>query len=180
MLIALRDSPAACGTLGLDARWFRVGLFALSAGVAGLAGALYAGLRGTIGASDFQFFSSLPLLLLVVVFGVTSVTGAVMGGVGLMMLNGADPQTQALLFVIIGFGAVFAGRDPNGLANLLFRVGRLVQGHVGQRLLASLPDLPGRGGGGDGDQPVEDAGIEVVDVRPVAPTDREEPAHATP
>ena len=45
MLIALRDSPAACGTLGLDARWFRVGLFGLSAGMAGLAGALYAGLR---------------------------------------------------------------------------------------------------------------------------------------
>jgi branched-chain amino acid transport system permease protein len=178
MLIALRDSPAACGTLGLDARWFRVGLFALSAGVAGLAGALYAGLRGTIGASDFQFFSSLPLLLLVVVFGVTSVTGAVMGGVGLMLLNGADPSTQALLFVIIGFGAVFAGRDPNGLANLLFRGGRLVQDRLTQRVLASLPDLPGRG---RGDADVTEAGLEVVEGEPLAPTTREGvPSHATP
>ena len=38
LLIAMRDSPAACGTLGLDMRWFRVALFGLSAGMAGLAG----------------------------------------------------------------------------------------------------------------------------------------------
>ena len=86
MLIAMRDSPAACGTLGLDMRWFRVGLFAASAGIAGLAGALLAGLRGLIGEADFIFFNSLPLLLLAVVFGVTSVTGAVLGGIGLMLL----------------------------------------------------------------------------------------------
>ncbi len=117
-----------------------------------------------------------------VVFGVTSVSGAVMGGLGLMLLNSADPQTQALLFVIIGFGAVFAGRDPNGLANLMFRGGRLVQDRIVRRLKASLPDLPGRGQSGDGG---DDAGIEVVEVtadeRPLAPADRGEvPAHATP
>ena len=54
VLIAMRDSPAACGTLGLNMRWFRVGLFGLSAGMAGLAGALFAGLRQTISATDFQ------------------------------------------------------------------------------------------------------------------------------
>src|SRR3546814_19057207 len=72
VLIAMRDSPSACSTLGLDMRWFRVGLFAMSAGMAGIAGALFAGLRGTIGATDFQFFNSLPLLLLLVVFGMRS------------------------------------------------------------------------------------------------------------
>src|SRR3546814_13974705 len=82
----MRDSPSACSTLGLDMRWFRVGLFAMSAGMAGIAGALFAGLRGTIGATDFQFFNSLPLLLLLVVFGMTSVTGARLGAVGLMLL----------------------------------------------------------------------------------------------
>ena len=58
LLVAMRDSPAACGTLGLDLRWARVALFGLSAGVAGLAGALFAGLRGTIGAADFQYFTA--------------------------------------------------------------------------------------------------------------------------
>jgi branched-chain amino acid transport system permease protein len=127
LLVAMRDSPAACGTLGLDLRWFRVGLFGLSAAMAGLAGALFAGLRGTIGAADFQYFNSLPLLLLAVVFGVTSVTGAALGGIGLMLLpvlQSDHPSLAGLIFAVIGFGAVALGRDPNGLANLAFTVGR--------------------------------------------------------
>jgi len=133
MLIAMRDSPSACGTLGLDMRWFRVGLFGLSAAMAGLAGGLFAGLRGTIGAADFQFFNSLPLLLLAVVFGVTSVTGATLGGVGLMLLpvlQSSRPEYAGLMFAVIGFGAVALGRDPNGLSNLLFMLGRKVKGWV--------------------------------------------------
>jgi len=127
LLIAMRDSPAACGTLGLDMRWFRVALFGLTAGMAGLAGALFAGLRGTIGATDFQLLASLPLLLLAVVFGVTSVTGAALGGIGLMLLpvlQSSRPELAGLMFAVLGFGAVFLGRDPNGLANLLFGLGR--------------------------------------------------------
>ncbi|WP_232678215.1 ABC transporter permease [Nocardioides sp. R-C-SC26] len=148
MLVALRDSPAACGTLGLDARWFRVGLFGISAAVAGLAGALFAGLRGTIGAADFQYFNSLPLLLLAVVFGVTSVTGAALGGIGLMLLPVLQAEEVAgvslggLMFVIIGFGAVFAGRDPNGLANLLFKIGRWGQ----RRIVARVDEATGGSG----------------------------------
>ncbi len=88
ILVAVRDSPAAAGTLGIDMRWLRVGLFAASAGIAGLAGALFAGLRGTIVAFDFQFFASLLLLLMAVVWGVTSVTGAALGGIFLMYLPG--------------------------------------------------------------------------------------------
>lgn len=163
MLIAMRDSPAACGTLGLDMRWFRVGLFGMSAGIAGLAGALFAGLRGTIGSADFQSFNSLPLLLLAVVFGVTSVTGAVLGGTGLMLLpvlSSGDPQLGGLLFALIGFGAVFAGRDPNGLANLIFRGGHLIESRVAPQVMSRLPDLPGRRRADGADIP-NDGSVEV-------------------
>jgi branched-chain amino acid transport system permease protein len=141
ILIAMRDSPAACGTLGLNMRWFRVGLFGMSAGMAGLAGALFAGLRQTISATDFQLLSSLPLLLLAVVCGVTSVTGAAIGGVFFMMLpvlQSNYPGLAGLAFVVIGFGAVALGRDPNGLANLLFALGRKVEA----RLAPALPSFP--------------------------------------
>ena len=145
LLIAMRDSPAACGTLGLDLRWFRVGLFGLSAGMAGLAGALFAGLRGTIGAADFQLFNSLPLLLLAVVFGVTSVTGAALGGIGLMLLpvlQSSRPELAGLVFAVLGFGAVALGRDPNGLANLLFGLGRRLDHHFGDAVRRAVPVLP--------------------------------------
>lgn len=133
ILIAMRDSPSGCGTLGLDLRWFRVGLFSLSAGMAGLAGGLFAGLRGTVGAADFLYFQSLLVLLLAVVFGVTSVTGALLGGTALMLLpvwQSSQPELAGLLFAVLGFGAVLLGRDPNGIANHLFRLGRWADGRV--------------------------------------------------
>lgn len=145
VLIAMRDSPAACGTLGLDMRWFRVALFGLSAGLAGLAGGLFAGLRGTIGAADFQYFNSLPLLLLAVVCGVTSVTGATLGGVGLMLLpvlQSSRPELAGLVFAVLGFGAVALGRDPNGLANQLFALGHRLDSRFGDRVRAAVPLLP--------------------------------------
>ncbi len=145
VLIAMRDSPAACGTLGLDMRWFRVALFGLSAGMAGLAGGLFAGLRGTVGAADFQLFNSLPLLLLAVVCGVTSVTGAALGGVGLMLLpvlQSSRPELAGLVFAVLGFGAVALGRDPNGLANQLFKVGRALDRRFGDRVRSVVPLMP--------------------------------------
>jgi branched-chain amino acid transport system permease protein len=145
LLIAMRDSPAACGTLGLDMRWFRVGLFGLSAAMAGMAGGLFAGLRGTVGAADFQFFNSLPLLLLAVVCGVTSVTGATLGGIGLMLLpvlQSSRPELAGLVFAVLGFGAVALGRDPNGLANLLFGLGRRLDVRFGDRVRTAVPLLP--------------------------------------
>ncbi|WP_435748059.1 branched-chain amino acid ABC transporter permease [Nocardioides sp. SYSU DS0663] len=184
LLIAMRDSPAACGTLGLDMRWFRVALFGLSAGMAGLAGALFAGLRGTIGAADFQFFNSLPLLLLAVVFGVTSVTGATLGGIGLMLLpvmQSNNPGIAGLIFAILGFGAVALGRDPNGLANMMFKLGNRLRAEAGPRLRERLPALPVVGGRRMRDEPaagepVEGQPVHLSDSTPEPPAGKV-PAH---
>jgi branched-chain amino acid transport system permease protein len=140
LLVAMRDSPAACGTLGLNQRWFRVGLFATSAGMAGLSGALLAGLRETVSPLDFQALSGLLLLLLAVVCGVTSVTGAGLGGLLLMLLPVLQSQFKTLgglEFLIIGIGAVSLGRDPNGIANHLFTWGRWARNRI--PLLAPAP-----------------------------------------
>ena len=127
ILLAMRDSPAGCATLGLNLRWTRVRLFALSAGIAGFAGGLFGGLRQTVAATDFQLFNSLPLLLLAVVAGVTSVTGAALGGMTLMVLPivaSEVPTLGGLVFLCIGVASVGLGRDPNGVASRLFAIGR--------------------------------------------------------
>ena len=148
LLIASRDSSAACGTLGLDVRWFRVGLFAMSAGLSGLGGALYAGLRQNIGAGDFIYFNSLLLLLFAVVAGVTSVTGAVLGGVALTAL----PELQAnyasvggLFYVAIAVCAILLAKDPSGISGYLFRLGRYAERRIAPSIRANLPTLPGPG-----------------------------------
>jgi branched-chain amino acid transport system permease protein len=144
ILIAMRDSQAACGTLGLDQRWFRVALFAGSAGVAGMGGALFAGLRGSVGPNDFMYFQSLLLLLFAVVWGVTSVTGATIGGFSMMYLPVAQanhPGIAGLLFMALGVGAVVIGRDPNGLANKLFQFPRWIQGTIYPLLAERYPGM---------------------------------------
>jgi branched-chain amino acid transport system permease protein len=144
ILVAVRDSPAGAGTLGVDMRWLRVGLFAASAGIAGFAGALFAGLRGTIVAFDFQFFASLLLLLMAVVWGVTSVTGAALGGVFLMYLPVAQsdsPSIAGLLFLLLGVGAVILARDPNGLANKLFQVPGKIRNDIYPAVVKRFPAL---------------------------------------
>jgi len=139
----MRDSPAACGTLGLNQRWFRVGLFSLAAAIAGVGGGLVAGLRGTVSQQDFQALSGLLLLLLAVVCGATSMTGAFLGGLMLMLLPVLQSQFPALgglEFLIIGAGAVSLGRDPNGLANRLFAAGCAIRRRI--------PRLSGSGSSG--------------------------------
>ncbi len=128
LLIALRDSPAACGTLGLNQRWFRVAVFSASAGIAGLGGALLAGLNRFSTADDYQTMLSLLLLLAVVVAGVTTASGAFVGGLLLMLLpvlQSTIPSLAGLEFLVIGLGAILLGRDPNGLMNVFFRGMRL-------------------------------------------------------
>jgi branched-chain amino acid transport system permease protein len=129
LLIALRDSPAACGTLGLNQRWFRVAVFSASAGIAGLSGALLGGLQGTLNATPFATLQSLPFLLIAVVAGVTSVSGAFFGGLLLMLLPVLQSTSQSLAgleFLVIGIGAILLARDPNGLVNFWFKAGREV------------------------------------------------------
>ena len=132
-------------------RWFRVGLFALSAGIAGWPGRCFAGLRQTVGAGDFIYFNSLLLLLFAAVFGVTSITGAVLGGVALMALPGAaeraTPRSAGCSSSCSRSGAILLARDPNGLANQLFKLGRWLERRIAPRIRANLPSLPGSGGG---------------------------------
>lgn len=120
MLLALRDSPQAAATLGLSHRWIRVALFSVSAGVAGLAGALMAGLEEIAAPGSFSTIASLPAVLVAVVAGVTTVSGALLGGGMLMYTLTSTGSTQGLVFIVLAVGAVLLARDPNGLVNLAF------------------------------------------------------------
>ncbi|MEV6239759.1 ABC transporter permease [Lentzea sp. NPDC051838] len=123
-MIAVKDSSAACATLGMNVRWIRVWVFSLSAAIAGLAGGLFAQLRETVAASDFQLFNNLPLLLFAVIAGVTSVSGAALGGLLLMLLpvlQSGFPAFAGAAVVLLGVAAAGLARDPNGLMSWFFR-----------------------------------------------------------
>jgi branched-chain amino acid transport system permease protein len=133
LLIALRDSPAASGTLGLNRRWFRVALFSASSGIAGLAGALMAGLQGLASPLSFSTIASLPTVLVAVVAGVTTVSGAFVGGILLMVTLTTTGGPQGMIFIVLAVGATLLARDPNGLVNL---------GYTGLRWLIRSAPVP--------------------------------------
>ena len=122
-LAALRDSQAACATLGLDVRRTKLVVFAASAFIAGVAGSLFGGLNGTAGSIQFDPINNIVLFLFAMVGGVTTVTGALVGGALFALLpylQGEYPDFAGLAFAVVAFGAIALGRQPNGLAGLLY------------------------------------------------------------
>jgi branched-chain amino acid transport system permease protein len=123
-LAAMRDSPAASTTLGLNLTRTKLAVFTISAGMAGLAGALYGGLREVPSATEFIMFQSLPILLAAVIGGINSVTGALIGGMSLALLPvlaGYFPELTGLTPLLVGLSAMTLGRNPNGMAWFLFK-----------------------------------------------------------
>lgn len=134
LLLAVRDSEAACGTLGLSIARTRVTVFALSAGLAGIAGALFGGMQVSVGPPDFMMFQGLLLLLLAVVGGITSITGALLGGLflgSLTVLQDLVPGIQGVVLLAVGFAAITLGDNPNGIASWLFRLGDVLRARLG-------------------------------------------------
>ena len=76
----MSDSPAAFAMVGLNAVRTKVIVFSLSAAMAGLGCVFYAGQQGGIGATDVQYIGSLTLLLFVAIWGIRTLTGALLGG----------------------------------------------------------------------------------------------------
>jgi branched-chain amino acid transport system permease protein len=122
-LAALRDSQAACATLGLDVRRTKLTVFSMSAFIAGLAGALFGGLNAFNSVVQFDRINNIVLLLFAVVGGITTVTGAFIGGSLFALLpyvQSEYPDQAGLVFAAVAVAVVALGRQPNGLAGMLF------------------------------------------------------------
>jgi ABC-type branched-subunit amino acid transport system permease subunit len=129
---ALRDSPAAAATLGMNVVRLKLLVFMLSAAIAGLGGALMSAQVGSVNIDRFDIFLSLALLMVTVVGGAGYVSGALFGGLllgaGFVALDhtfaklGTDHASLHSLFhflsrfttVMPALIGVTMGRNPNG------------------------------------------------------------------
>jgi branched-chain amino acid transport system permease protein len=132
-LSAMSDSPAACATLGLNQTTTKLIVFAMSSALAGLAGVFFGGIKLGIAPDDVTMLQSLVLLLVITVGGVTSVTGAFVGGFVFAVIPvlqehvGFLRDVQGLQFMGVGLGAILLARRPNGIAGELFKLGARVR-----------------------------------------------------
>lgn len=90
--VAIRDSEISAQSMGINLAWYKGLAFAISAAMAGVAGALYAHKMRFISPDQFSLIQSIDLLLLVVVGGLGFVHGAFLGAIFLITM----PQLIAL------------------------------------------------------------------------------------
>ncbi len=117
-LIAMKDSEAACATLGMNLFGTKLLVFSISAGIAGLGGALYAMQLTSIQAGNFDLVNSLQVFALSVVGGIGAVGGALFAGISLYavlpVIGVLFPGVVRWVGLLPGVTGIGLGRDPNG------------------------------------------------------------------
>jgi len=128
-LLAMKDSEAACATLGMRLIGTKTAIFAISAGMAGLGGALYASELQSIVNDRFSFITGLPVFTLAVIGGIAFVgtglfSGISLGG-GLPFMSSFGAFFTNFSGVTPGLAGIGLGRNPNGaIAEMRIAFGR--------------------------------------------------------
>ncbi|HEY7949132.1 MAG TPA: ABC transporter permease [Acidimicrobiales bacterium] len=129
--IAVRDNEIAAGSAGIPVVRTKLLAFALSGFIAGYAGVCLAFATERISTSTFDPTFSILVVSMVVIGGLDSIPGALLGALyleGLPAIFGASPTVE---FLTSGVGLLaFILYLPGGLAQLLHSFGDLVSGAV--------------------------------------------------
>ena len=78
-MIAIRDDEIAATNLGVNCTWMKLQNFMFGCALAGLAGSMLAHTLPLFKPTDFNFFKSVDVLLMVVLGGMGSITGSFIG-----------------------------------------------------------------------------------------------------
>jgi len=107
-ILAIRDNEIATECMGINTTYYKVMAFAVSAFFAGVAGALYAGNLGILVPGDFSFIMSINILMIVVLGGLGSMIGSIIGAIVLtslpLLMQGLSQYRliiYALLLIIV-------------------------------------------------------------------------------
>jgi branched-chain amino acid transport system ATP-binding protein/branched-chain amino acid transport system permease protein len=101
-LTAVKDSEPAAEAIGIDVLRWKVLAFVVSAGCAGLGGAFFAHQNGYINSDAFTFSTSLFFLVALIVGGLGSRYGAVVGVTVLTLLNQLSARLYEYRFYTLG------------------------------------------------------------------------------
>jgi branched-chain amino acid transport system permease protein len=123
-LTAMRNDEEALSALGRDPVRMKMAVFALSAGIAGLAGALYGHIFQFLAPSQFGLETSTALLTMVVVGGTATIWGPLLGAAVITLVPQAiqflnlpvsiSSPLQGIIFSVLVL--IFLFRRPQGLA----------------------------------------------------------------
>ena len=179
-LSAMRGSETAAAGLGINLTWQRVMIFAISGAMAGIGGTLLVVQQQTINNEAFSYEFGLAFVVIVVTTGVSTVEGAIQGGMGFVVVQQllsylpARLGGNSLVLVLFAFGALQYANHPEGILEFQKRKWTLRF----ERLLfkPKEPEAPmaaGRisgAGGTNGPSPVGGVIVETIGAEPAGPT----------
>jgi branched-subunit amino acid ABC-type transport system permease component len=123
LLRGLADSPIALSTLGTNVNQTRMIVFSVSAFLAGLSGATYSSLFGSINRDSFNYVVSIEILAVLVVSGRRTVTSAIVAPLLFVVVPGYISNPKFTLYEQIAFGilALAAALASNTSASEIVR-----------------------------------------------------------
>jgi ABC-type branched-subunit amino acid transport system permease subunit len=118
-LAAMRGSELAAASIGTNLVKLKITVFAVAAALAGVGGALYGSLQGTVSPDDFNSLLSLVFMVVVVTTGVYTVEGAIQAGMAYVILyqvlDYLPSQWRNLFPILFGLGAITYALHPEGV-----------------------------------------------------------------
>jgi branched-chain amino acid transport system permease protein len=100
--VAIRDSEISAQSMGIHLAYYKTLSFAISAALAGIAGALYAHNLQFISPDQFNILQSIDLLLMIVIGGAGSVHGAFLGAIFLITMPQVISMSKDYLPDVVG------------------------------------------------------------------------------
>jgi branched-chain amino acid transport system permease protein len=85
-ILSIRENEIAAESMGIDIAHYKVVAFVISSFFAGIAGALFAHYQGFIDPATFNFNRSVDVVIMVVLGGMGSLSGALLGGIIVSLL----------------------------------------------------------------------------------------------
>ena len=133
-LRAVRDSEIAARSIGINPWRIKTAAFMVSAAFAGLGGALFAPLSGFISPENFDMMLSIQFLLLVILGGLESRAGPLIGAIAIAAL----PEALSALaeYRLLFFGSLLLlilAVMPNGVAGALAAIGAMGASRTSRR-----------------------------------------------
>lgn len=125
-LIAIREEENLAMAIGIDTHRYKVLIFAISAGIAGLAGSLYAHYTTFLSPESFTFVDSFNLFVMNLVGGVGTFAGPIVGPILLTAvrdtLRNISPVLAEIVFGVFLIAAI--AFLPTGLVGGLRKLGQ--------------------------------------------------------
>jgi branched-chain amino acid transport system permease protein len=105
-LVSIREDELAAEAMGINTTRYKVLAFVISSALAGMSGVLFGHYTSFLSTNDFQFIRSFEIIIMIVLGGMGSLTGAVLGAIIITflpeLLRTLGPRLESLLNATIG------------------------------------------------------------------------------